>query len=263
MLAPSSSFWEDFSDVDNTLHVSSPLFPLKQVAKNYEKTVLIPMTVNDYLNAPQEYFTLKSPRKTIEMLHDKLLFKEFLVESSLGEYAPRLLDPQSYLQAPFMLKRTDLLGGQGVFKIEGSNHYKWARESAHILGHPYLLEEFIRGDIELVTHLICKKGQILWSVTLEGGIPLQSQVNLGAFATRISKINGKACEVLREIVRLSNYSGPASVNYKVWNGQPYIFDFNPRLGGSLFSKPFREQARRSIRAFLDHAELSYVSGSLE
>jgi carbamoylphosphate synthase large subunit len=62
-------------------------------------------------------------------------------------------------------------------------------------------------------------------------------------------------DVFRKIFNLSNYSGPANVNFKLRDGKPIIFESNPRFGGSMFLPMFRPQLKQSITALLNNAYL--------
>lgn len=255
-LNPESDFWRNFDDIEDVLQLDSIDFPLSLISKRYSRTVILPLTVNDYLNCPAGYDTLISSKETISTLNNKRLFKEFMTRNNLTDFIPRTLDPNSFLIAPFMMKRTDLLGGLGVMKIDGENHFNWAQEFHRFKGFDYILEEFIPGDTEYVTHLMCRNGRILWSATFEGPVPEETNVNMGAFAKNLSRISSDDFDVYKEIVELSNYSGPASINFKLRNELPTILDFNPRFGGSLFMDCFRTFLRESVQTYLNHAYLS-------
>lgn len=254
-LKPESDFWRNFDNIENVLQIDSIDFPLSSISKRYSKTVILPLTVDDYLNCPQGYHALISSKETICTLNNKRLFKEFMTRENLTDFIPRTLQPNSFLIAPFMMKRTDLLGGLGVMKIDGENHFKWAQEFHRFKGFDYILEEFIPGDTEFVTHLMCRNGKILWSATLEGPVPEETNVNMGAFAKNLSQISSDDFGVFKRIVELSNYSGPASINFKIHRDLPVILDFNPRFGGSLFTDCFRTSLRESVHNYVSYAHL--------
>lgn len=60
-----------------------------------------------------------------------------------------------------------------------------------------------------------RNGRILWSATFEGPAPEETKIIMGAFAKNLSRISTDVFDVFTEIVELSNFSGPASTNFKL------------------------------------------------
>ena len=260
-LEPTSSFWKNFSAVENVIQIdtldSPEKFPLQQISKHYEKSVLIPLTVANNVNHPKGCLTLVSAKETLITFSNKTLFYAFLLKNGLKEYSPKMIDTNSpTLKFPFMMKRPDQFAGVGVVFVDSQEKYNATLNDPLFKDQPYMVQEYIEGEVEYVTQVMCKDGEILWNVTFEGKVPNDSKVNQGAFKNpKIVDIDPSIFEIFCKIFKLANYSGPGNVNFKIRDGKPVIFECNARFGGSMFLPVFRPQLEQSILTLLNNAYL--------
>ena len=256
-LGPDSEFWKSFSSIEKVIQVDTLDFPLQEVCKEYNKAVLIPLSVEDNINHPKGCLTLVSSPETINVFNNKELFYEFLSSNGLEEYFPKTINVTSDTpKFPFIMKRLDLYGGVGIALIWDQQRYEWALNNHRFKDKRYLVQEYVEGDVEYVTHVMCRDGEVLWNVTYEGPVPTGGRINTGPFATnRIVTMEPEVMDVFRKMFKLANYSGPANVNFKLRDGKPVIFESNPRFGGAMFLPMFRPQLKQSITALLNNAYL--------
>jgi carbamoylphosphate synthase large subunit len=256
-LGTDSPFWKGFSSIEKVIEVDTLDFPLQEVFKNYKKSVLIPLSVDDNLNHPKGCLTLVSSKETINTFNNKDLFYNFLEDNNLKEYFPKTVDSASpILEFPFIMKRLDLYGGVGVALIWDQERYEWALNNHRFKGQRYIVQEYIEGEVEYVTQVMCKDGDILWNATFESAVPQDSKVTMGAFKDpKLVNMDLEVIKVFRKIFKLANYSGPANVNFKIRNGKPVIFESNPRFGGSMFLPETRLYLKQSIMTLLNNAYL--------
>ena len=256
-LGTDSPFWEGFSSIEKVIEVDTLDFPIQEVFKNYKKSVLIPLSVDDNLNHPKGCLTLVSSKETINTFNNKDLFYNFLEDNNLKEYFPKTVDSASpILEFPFIIKRLDLYGGVGVVLIWDQQRYDWAINTPRFKGQRYIVQEYIEGEVEYVTQVMCKDGDILWNATFESAVPQDSKVTMGAFKDpKLVNMDLEVIKVFRKIFKLANYSGPANVNFKIRNGKPVIFESNPRFGGSMFLPETRLYLKQSIMTLLNNAYL--------
>jgi carbamoylphosphate synthase large subunit len=256
-LGAESEFWKEFSSIEKVIEVDDLDFPLQDICKNYNKSVLIPLSVQDNFKHPKGCLTLVSSHDTLNTFNNKDLFYKFLDRNGLQEYFPKFLDITSDTpEFPFIMKRLDLYAGVGIALIWDQERYEWALNNHMFKDHQYLVQEYVEGDVEYVTQVMCKDGDVLWNVTFEGPVPKDGKVNMGPFAeNKIVTMETEVLDVFRKIFKLANYSGPANVNFKLRDGKPIIFESNPRFGGSMFLPMFRPQLKQSITALLNNAYL--------
>lgn len=256
-LGTDSPFWKGFSSIEKVIEVDTLDFPIQEVFKNYKKSVLIPLSVDDNLNHPKGCLTLVSSPETINVFNNKELFYELLSSNGLEEYFPKTINITSDTpEFPFIMKRLDLYGGVGIALIWDQQRYEWALNNHRFKGQRYIVQEYIEGEVEYVTQVMCKDGDILWNATFESAVPQDSKVTMGAFKDpKLVNMDLEVIKVFRKIFKLANYSGPANVNFKIRNGKPVIFESNPRFGGSMFLPETRLYLKQSIMTLLNNAYL--------
>ena len=256
-LGTDSPFWEGFSSIEKVIEVDKLDFPLQEICKNYNKSVLIPLSVENNINYPKGCLTLVSSPETINVFNNKELFYELLSSNGLEEYFPKTINITSDTpEFPFIMKRLDLYGGVGIALIWDQQRYEWALNNHRFKGQRYIVQEYIEGEVEYVTQVMCKDGDILWNATFESAVPQDSKVTMGAFKDpKLVNMDLEVIKVFRKIFKLANYSGPANVNFKIRNGKPVIFESNPRFGGSMFLPETRLYLKQSIMTLLNNAYL--------
>ena len=135
-----------------------------------------------------------------------------------------------------MLKRVDLAGGIGVELVTSKEQLDRLLETPTFRGQEVLLQAFVPGATEYVTHCVCKDGAILWSCTFSWALGAVA-FGIPVFGDTISVT--ASCRTLCDITSLLaplRYSGPCCANYKLLpTGEIAIFEINPRLGGSLMN----------------------------
>lgn len=244
--------WHDLDQVKEVIHVDGPWHPLTQSSKEFEKTIIIPLRVTEIRNCPKDFASLVPSIGNLDLFDNKGNFYEFMIQSNLEKYIPRLIEYQD-ISFPILIKRLDLSSGIGIQYVENWDTLnEWINHDI-FANKQFILQEYIEGDVEYVTHIVCRDGVILWSVTLQGTVPMEKKVNSGAFAQEISKLEPEHLSIFGQIFKLANYSGPACINFKISNGNPLVFEVNPRFGGSLFIPKFREQLVESLRTILENA----------
>ena len=255
-LGSSSTLWNNFPFVEKVISSESAdsTTHIDMIEKN--ETVIIPLSVHDILNCPKGFLSLIPSKRILTCFARKDYFYSFIESHQLQDYLPAKVDigakDKSY---PFILKRVDLSSGIGVSKIRDEQILSEVLLDSIFMGQELLAQEYIIGDIEYVTHVICRNGEVVWSATLEGPVPHETGINKGAFAEEISELDSNIFQVFCKIFKLSNFSGPACINFRVLDGTPKIFEINPRFGGSLMLPKFRAQLIESIQALLTNAHL--------
>lgn len=252
----SSNLWSNFPFVEKVSRIQSEVSTFNVGIVQENATVIIPLSVPDILDCPKGFVSLIPPKRTLTCFDRKDYFYSFMESNQLQEFIPIGVDvgarDKSY---PFILKRVDLSSGIGVSKIQDEQMLSEVLLHSTFMGQDIVAQEYVEGDLEYVTHVVCKDGEVVWQTTLEGEVPSETGINKGAFAERMSTLDPNVLQVFCRIFSLANFSGPACINFKVKDGKPKIFEINPRFGGSLMLPKFRAQLIESIQAILAHAYL--------
>jgi carbamoylphosphate synthase large subunit len=224
-LHPNSKFW-------NKLEIKSKVV----ISKNEEKIrvikdkIIIPLSEEDIKSCPFE--CLKPSIDIIELFHNKRNFKDFLKANNINNYA------QDYtienVEFPVILKRTDLVKGRGVILIKNIDQLKQTLSSTIFLNQEYILEKYIPTDFEPVTWMVCKDGEVFWHKSLQWSKHTSPTIKKGAEPGGIEyNPSESTIDLFKQVVKISNYTGPIAFNYKMFEDEAVIFEVNPRIGGSL------------------------------
>jgi hypothetical protein len=104
-------------------------------------------------------------------------------------------------------------------------------------GEPCIVQAFIAGEQEFVTHAILREGQILWHQTFSYDLGQESVIRTATMTSTLKADRvltpPSFLRVLTQIAQDLSLSGPINMDYKMVANHPYLFELNSRLGGSL------------------------------
>jgi len=212
-----------------------------------EDKIVIPLQEDDIANCPFE--CLKPDNETIKIFRDKRQFKDFLKSNGIDNYAKDYTVED--VEFPVILKRTDLVKGQGVYLINGVEKLNIYLSRSMFKGQPYILEKYIPTEFEPATWMICKDGEVFWHRSLQWSKITSPTIKCGG------EPGGKeyhpdedTIALFKQIVKISNYSGPITFNYKMFDGKAILFEANPRLGGTLMLEENRHLLIEAINMII-------------
>lgn len=201
-----------------------------KVIDGIEDKIIIALNEDDILNCP--YKSLKPSDDIIKIFRDKRQFKDFLKINNIDNYAKDYT--LENVEFPVILKRTDLVKGKGIFLIKDMEELKIKLSLPIYLNQEYIIEKYISTPYEPVTWMVCKDGEVLWHKSLEWSKKTSPIIKTGAEIGGIEYTPSESTiELFKQIIKISNYSGPIAFNYKMLDESPIIFEVNPRLGGTL------------------------------
>jgi len=236
-LAPTAPVWLGQDLVLEVVHVDATEHDLAAQIRPDCYPILLPLMEHHARAAPATFACLTSASDLIDLLANKSLFAAYLLERKFTEVAPKLYQSLADVDYPCVVKRTDLNSGRGVDLVlheEALNQIIEARTRLH---ENFIVQSWVGGSDEYVTHAVLRDGKIVWNQTfcydLGGDDVIRTAEITGN--CRIERIpTPKAfLGVLSRISDDLGLSGPVNVDYKIVDGKPLIFEINPRLGGSL------------------------------
>lgn len=175
-----------------------------------------------------------------KLLDSKTLFTKYFIENNLSKYLPctYLINQNNVSfkyetpQFPLIIKPEIGICGSNIFICE--NNHDLHKILLKYKGN-YVLQKYVENEIEYVGHFIVFNGSILASLFFEN-------YNTNRFVKTKNMTNIQICnlefEQFKEIFMTLKYTGCACINFKYTKetNQLYIFEINPRLGGSIFTK---------------------------
>ncbi len=196
--------------------------------------LVVPLTVRDLrhldghrdllCNNPIPLPSLRS----VALCDDKRLLNEALIANGFGDCIPMLGLFQAY---PYILKKR--IDEWGV-----NSHIVHTRAAENLLADKlvdpdYFRQEYIAGKTEYTAHVLFKQGRVACATTV--AFEFENDVFIKG---REPDRERAVCEcawldLFGRILASIGFEGLCCFNYKICNGQPLIFEINPRFGASL------------------------------
>ena len=211
---------------------------IEKVNNLYKYDAIIPLYEKDsrYLNKKKNSFKnqkfLIPSNEVIAICEDKKRFYDVLESHGLGKYTPKI-DPS--LSPPYILKKKITEWGKDTFII---NNVQEEQDYQEELQSPdFFKQEYIKGKEEITCHFLIVDGIIQYAYTLSflfehaiyvKGLPMPSFGN-----AVITEVESTHLPLFQNILLAIGYEGVGCFDYKIKDGEPLIFEINPRVGGSL------------------------------
>jgi predicted ATP-grasp superfamily ATP-dependent carboligase len=203
--------------------------------ENIEKSDLaVPLTMKD-LKYLSTHSTLAARNaiaiptlNAIEVCDDKYLFYKTLKQNGFDDYLPKV---GTHLPYPYILKKRVAEDGDNCYIIFNTEDEK--THADQVSDAEYFSQEIVAGHNEYATHILFKDGKVKSAINIKydfnEALPIKGQ---NTYISR--KICG--CPYLNLFTEMLNsigFEGLCCFNYKVRDKRPYVFEINPRFGGSL------------------------------
>ena len=256
-LDPSSALWVHFPQVKEVILADETSYQQIQPDNNpHTKTVILPLMEWHIIFCPREHFSLISEESVIQTLGIKNQFAAYMKKIGLPQFCPSHYESMEDIQYPAVIKRANKNGSSGISIVESEEQLKERLREDPWKDHQNLAQEFIPGDKEYVTHLICKDGEIKWHASF-----CHSLVNAHTILredTLIDSTYVTTSEVLLKlfetILKPLNFNGPCNIDFKFnAKNELKIFEINPRFGGSLMAPDKTSFLKEAMNQVLIHA----------
>jgi len=179
-------------------------------------------------------------RDCIALCEDKPRFNARLVERGFGAHVPSMQPPFAF---PYIVKKRHAEWGEHshvVASVDDEHRY-----TAQLADPDYFRQAFVPGATEFTTHVLVRDGRLVRALTLEftfaHALPVKSR-DCQAIAIRLRRTTQRG--LFEAMLRAIGFEGLGCFNYKLVDGQPQVFEFNPRFGASL--APFFPTFLRSL-----------------
>jgi len=212
-----------------------PCFKSFSEADLNEFDILIPQHLTDIVFMIKQHSELHvhkcfiPPMAALKTCNDKLLFNQFMMDAGFGTMIPIT---QGTLPFPYILKkRVDEFGAHSriIKNREEENPFQKFIDS-----DDYYRQEYIAGHREFTTHMLMVDGRCVFHKTLQFSFEKELFVKgVGCKATKGKEVQCPLIDTFTSIMKRLEFEGLCCFNYKLVDGQPKIFEINPRYGGSL------------------------------
>jgi len=167
--------------------------------------------------------------EVVALCRDKLRLTELLIASGFSTVVPRVRS--SGAPYPYVWKRRRGDWGSHCYIVKGSQ----GERALDLSDEAWFAQALVPGEVEYATHILRAGGEIRYASTVTYEMAGDAFV-LGVHERPLGTSLSPGCDHLplfSDILARLEYEGTACFDYKVVEGQPLLFEINPRYGGSL------------------------------
>lgn len=215
---------------------------IKEIILDKNITYIIPLSEIDYklINSHMKYLDNKlkilyPSEETFNLLDNKNMFTEFMLNNFM-EYIPEIYFLNNVklknIQYPSISKPIYSTNGSNMTILYGDNDFGKLKNHNNI-------QKFIEYEYEYGAYMLCIDGVIVTQKIIRFKYN-KNYIKKSNFPNNYENVKNLNTYIFKNIISKLNYSGGLCINFKVdeLNDHIYIFEINPRFGGSAFTNNF-------------------------
>lgn len=215
---------------------------VKEILLSKNITYIIPLSeidyklIKSYMELLDNKLKILYPTKEIfHLLNNKNLFTEFMLQ-----YFPEYI-PEIYYLNNVKLKNIQYPSiSKPMYSTNGSNMIILYDDNDFIkLNNHNNIQKFIDYEYEYGAYMLCIDGLIVTQKIIRFKYE-KNYIKKGNFPKNYENVENLNTDIFKNIISKLNYSGGLCINFKVddLTNNIYIFEINPRFGGSAFAHNF-------------------------
>lgn len=236
-LAPDSPVWSGSELIGNVVHARGTSNDLRRKASPDYYQIALPLMEKHARAMPNTVANFSVEPEQMEILADKGLFAAYMNQRKFTRWVPELYNAFDDVVFPCVFKCTRRNGGQGIYRVSDRVQLEGLARSTLRARETFILQAWVGGSNEYVTHAVFHNGRMIWHRTFEHQLASEYSIRDAHFTGICDSLRVDTppalMKALDSIAGDLNLSGPVNIDYKMTDGQPLIFEINPRLGGSL------------------------------
>lgn len=256
LLAGGSELWQGIDGIDEVMFASTIGRLLWRGLLQRGPAIVIPLGEQQLKRYPRLFWGLAPSREVVMTCHDKSRFARFAQRQGLGDLVPSAYGTSDTLRFPLIIKRSDMANGTGVAVVRSAAELAALSQQPPWAGHNLLLQEYVEGSRDLVTHCVARRGRIVWQASYEYLIDPANLVQRPDTIVGRRRVTLSADDraVLERFLQALDYDGPATFDYRRRpDGRLVVFEINARFGGSLFRPDNIDDLRGALQTVIAHA----------
>jgi len=227
------SDFNNYDDIKDILHTKniSYIVPMSDLDNNLIENIVQQLNIHN--------IKIIYPKKeTIEQLHNKNLFTKFMLNKYI-EYIPDIyyLDgiKLKNIEYPAIYKPIYSANGKNMHIIYNNADFLKLRNRGSI-------QKFIEDTYEYAAFMLCIDGDIINYNIIRHNYS-EYHIKKTNFPDNYEHVNNFDITIFKNIISDLNYSGGTCIDFKFnkENNKLYIFEINPRFGGSAFTCNFIDE----------------------
>ena len=237
-IANRKSLWLDshhlyFSDVDEIIDYCKKYNIKILFANNYRTQKVI--SNNEKILKKNGLKFIVNNKQALENFVDKELFYEIMLKNNFEQYVPKYYKNKSEVKYPAMIKIKSGGAGKGMF-------IAYNQKDLEGLKNNMIMSEYLPTNVEYATTIFSKNGKIIkhftYSKASKNDVYILQHENQDTI--EVKRCETPFLELFEKIViAMSGKDGycQCSINFKINDGIPKIFEINPRTGYTLAGFP--------------------------
>lgn len=238
----------DFKNIDEVIQCSLENGVNTLFANNY--------TTQYSINKNQKrlkHFGLKfivNSEETLKRFVDKKLFYKVMTENRYEKYVPTYYLNKEDVKFPCIVKRTSGGAGKGIF-------IAYKEEDLSQVTDDMILSQYLVSNKEYATSIFMKEGKIVKDITF---VKTANKEHYVLQHESENSVQIEYCEtpffelfeeILNKFAKDEKYC-QCSINFKIEDGIPKIFEINPRIGYTLAG--FCDKFKEMLSLYIDEVE---------
>ena len=207
-------------------------------ANNFKTQLFILINERILKNAGLKYII--NSADALKNFVNKQKFYDLMLQNNLSAYVPKYYENIEDVQFPCMVKTKTGGAGRGVYLA-------YNKEEINTIDKDIILSEYLKSNVEYATTIFYNNGKLLKDITYSK-TALKDTYVLQQESKDTIKVQREETQFLELFVKIVEiFSGrdgycACSINYKIENDIPKIFEINPRMGYTLagFCGDFKE-----------------------
>ncbi len=197
--------------------------------------VVVPLTLSA-LEEARRYRPLGSSSlplptaESVRLCEDKYELNRALIKAGFGQYIPAMtLGPG--LAPPYILKKRTGSWGKECDIIH--SYEEEATRHDRLMSPDYFCQEFLPGPTEFATHILFGKGKVVKALDIKYLFDTDMPIKGRNKAILLVVHHCSHLDLFSQMLRAIGFEGLCCINYKIVKGRSFLFEINPRFGGSL------------------------------
>lgn len=248
ILLGTNTFFSDWYEVIKKISMSNIFITdfeksdLNKIIIDNNIELIIPLSLKDYniikKNNTDTYTNIRilhPDEKTFNLLNNKLEFTKWMYDNF-----PNMIPTVYYLNQieiskikfPVISKPIYSTNGIGMKIYYDANNFEFCNDKK-------IVQKFIKYSHEYSGFFLCEEGKILnWKILKHKFFKYNIKQN--NFPQNCTYVENFQIGIFEPIIKKLNYSGGMCIDFKYneKKNKIYIFEINPRFGGSAFSNNF-------------------------
>lgn len=255
-LQPDQPVWAGMPGVAEVRSARTSWQLLREANAGGRPALVLPLRERQIERCPGWHWGLWPAAPALTILRDKVRFAAHLAACGLADLAPRRFVRGEAVRYPAVVKQARSAAGHGVELVWNAEELDAVLQRADWQGQGVLVQAYAGDGIDRVTHAVLVRGTVRWHRTFQYQMAPEIQIQRQHTPRTLNTVPTPQADLdrLAAVLGPLGYDGPVAMDSRELNdGRSVLFEFNPRMGGSLFWPGQEADLRAALETIIAHA----------